>query len=453
MRESIDNIIKQGENSKIEFKTSFQKEVCEAIVAFANAKGGVVLIGIDDSANIIGVDVGAETIQNYINTIKQNTQPNLMVDIEQTQIKNKTVLMIDIKEQPIKPISYKNRYYKRVQNSNHLMSLEEISHEHLKTLNESWDYYVDTRHDFSDISQENIITLIEKIEKYQNKKFSDDPLTILKKYELLKDDKLTFGAYLLFTSNFSILTAFQIGRFKSDTKIIDNIDINTNVVTQIDTAIEFIRKHLMIEYIITGNPQREEKYDYPLEAIREIVVNMIVHRDYRDCGNSIIKIYDDRIEFFNPGKLYDDITIEKLNTNNYSSRTRNRAIARLFKEAGIIEQYGSGINRIKNECKIHGVIEPKFEEFVHGFRVILYKEKIEERNQNANDGVNEGVNEGVNSLLNLIQNNPNKKTPYFVKELDTSIKNIERWIKKLKDENKIEYIGSPKTGGYYAKIS
>ena len=66
----------------------------------------------------------------------------------------------------------------------------------------------------------------------------------------------------------------------------------------------------MIEYIISGNVQREERFDYPLEAIREIVTNMIVHRDYRDSGDSIIKIFDDRIEFFNPGKLYDDITIK-----------------------------------------------------------------------------------------------------------------------------------------------
>jgi len=98
----------------------------------------------------------------------------------------------------------------------------------------------------------------------------------------------------------------------------------------------------------------------------------------------LIKIFDDRIEFFNPGKLYGDLTIEKLQSGNYSSRTRNRAIARAFKEAGIIERYGSGISRIKNECKIHGVIEPKFEEFVHGFRVILYKEKLQNDNECRN---------------------------------------------------------------------
>jgi len=91
----------------------------------------------------------------------------------------------------------------------------------------------------------------------------------------------------------------------------------------------------MIEYIFTGKPQRVERYDYPLEAIREVVINMVVHRDYADSGDSIIKIFDDRMEFFNPGKLYGDITIKMLESGNHSSRSRNRAIAKICKEAAV----------------------------------------------------------------------------------------------------------------------
>ncbi|PHS40056.1 MAG: hypothetical protein COB07_04890 [Sulfurovum sp.] len=112
-----------------------------------------------------------------------------------------------------------------------------------------------------------------------------------------------------------------------------------------------------------------------------------------------------------------------------------------FKECGLIEKYGSGIDRIKRLCKEHRLPEPKFEEIQKGFRVTIYKEKRDY----------EGVSEGVNLLYELIKNNPNKKTPFFAKELETSIKNIERWIKQLKDQNKIEFHGAPKTGGYYVK--
>ena len=177
--------IRLGEGELTEFKRSFQKETIESIVAFANARGGKIFIGVDDAGNIIGLTVNNESIQKYINTIKQNTQPNLIVDIEEHKIENKSILVIDIQEQPVKPLAYKNRYFKRVKNSNHQMNLDEIANEHLKTINASWDYYIDTRHDFNDISIEKAIKLKEKIEQYQDKKFDDDIYTILRKYELI----------------------------------------------------------------------------------------------------------------------------------------------------------------------------------------------------------------------------------------------------------------------------
>ncbi len=109
-------------------------------------------------------------------------------------------------------------------------------------------------------------------------------------------------------------------------------------------------------------------------------------------------------------------TVEQLLSGDYSSQTRNRAVAGAFKEAGIIEKYGSGIAKIQSECKKHRKVEASFEEFQHCFRIVLKK---------IGKNTNEGVNEGVKSLYELIKNNPNKKTPFFAKELNTSVKNIE----------------------------
>lgn len=156
---------------------------------------------------------------------------------------------------------------------------------------------------------------------------------------IVREDKITFGAYLLFVKDFCLISGIQIGRFKTSTDIIDSLSLNSDLFTEIDELIIFLRKHFMVEFIITGNPQREERYDYPLDAIREIVLNMIVHCDYRDSSDSIIKIFDDRIEFFNPGGLYDGFTIEQLLSNNYKSKTRNKLIALMFKECGLIEKW------------------------------------------------------------------------------------------------------------------
>jgi len=424
--------IQLGEGHTTEFKISFQKEVIESVVAFANAEGGNIFIGVDDKANIVGTIVNGETMQKYINLIKQNTQPSIIVDIEKYKLEQKTLLVIRVQEQPFKPVSYKNRYYKRVQNSNHQMNLDEIANEHLKTINASWDYYIDTRHDFSDISIEKAIDLISKIEKFQGKVFDDDIYTILRKYELIKEDKLTFGAYLLFVNNISSLTCMQVGRFKSDTMIIDSLSLNTDLINEIEQTLAFIRKNLMVEYIITGNAQREERFDYPLEAIREIVINMVAHRDYRDSGDSIIKIFDDRIEFFNPGKLYDDLTIEKLLSGDYSSRSRNRAVAKLFKEAGIIEKYGSGITRIRKECTLHKVKDPVFEEFQHGFRVVLFKEPTQENTKEK--------------IIQLLKENGYYTKNDLMNILGKADGAIKEHIANLKKEGVLERVGSTKSG-------
>jgi len=439
---NILNIIGKGESQTVEFKASFQKEVIETVVAFANAKGGKIFIGVADNAELLGIAVYQESVQNWINQIKLSTSPSIIPNITLEKIEDKTIVIIDVKEYPIKPISYKNRYFLRSANSNHLMSMEEIADEYLKTKNSSWDYYVDTTQSFNDISLEKIDRFVKRIEKNFAKSFDDNPMQILQKYGLIRDDKITFGAYLLFVKDFCLISGVQAGRFKTPTDIIDSISLNTDILTEIDELMIFVRKHLMVEYIITGNPEREERYDYPLDAIREIVLNMIVHRDYRDSSDSVIKVFDDRIEFFNPGDLYDGLTVEQLLTNNYESKTRNKLIALMFKECGIIEKYGSGIGRIKKLCTQHDIIEPKFEEIQKGFRVTLYKEKTSERKTDV----------GVNELYNFIQSNQPVNIGMITDKFSVVTKRmIERWIKQLKDEGKIEFLGASKTGGYFAK--
>ncbi len=443
----IKGLLSGGESEQIEFKSSFQKEVIESVVAFANAKGGKILIGISDSENIAGVTITGETLKDWLNQIKINTYPSVLPDIESVVIDGKVMVEISVPEQPIKPIAYKNRYFKRIKNSNHLMNLDEIANEHLKTINSSWDYHVDPRHDFEDVSMGKIIGFIERIEKQNDKKFYEDPLSILHKYELIKEGKLTFAAYLLFVDNVSAITSMQIGRFKSDTKIIDNLDLNTDLFTQIEKTIEFIQKHLMVEYVITGSPQRQERYDYPLEAIREIVVNMIVHRDYRDSGNSIIKIFDDRIEFFNPGKLYGDLTIESLLSGDYSSRARNRAIANMFKECGIVERYGSGIKRILNACKVHGIKDPVFKEFQHGFMATLYKTAQEATQETTQETTQEIAQEDTKRrIIELLQQNTHYTRRDLANILGKADATIKEHLADLKKAGLLKRVGSTKSG-------
>ena len=440
------NSLPKTESQTVEFKSSFNEDIIETLVAFSNAKGGTVYVGVSDKGKPQGISIGKETIQKWINEIKSKTNPQIIPDIEVLNIDNKDVISLIVIEYPIKPVSVRGKYFKRIGNSNHLLSADEIANEHLKTINSSWDFYIDTSHSLFNLSEEKITKFVNRIKQndtIQQAGLSDED--ILNKMEILRDGKVTFGAYLLFVKDYCAISDVQVGRFKSDITIIDSISLNCDLFKEIDDIMTFIKKHLKVEYIITGNPQRIERFDYPLDAIREIVVNMVVHRDYRDSSASIIKIFDDKIEFYNPGKLYGGITVQDLLSGNYISKSRNKLIARVFKEIGIIERYGSGIMRVRKICKEYGIKEPEFNEIFNGFQVILYNEKLV-----VTDKVTDKVTDNQQAIINHIVENKNISASQISKIIGISKRKVLQNILKLKKNGILERVGNNKSG--YWKI-
>ncbi len=445
--QELKSTINSGEIEKVEFKTSFNDTVIETLVAFSNFKGGVVLIGIDDNTTVKGIQTGKETLANWINEIKNKTTPSIVADATLLTIEEKTVAAISVIEYPIKPVSFKGKYYRRISKSNHLMGIDEIANEHLKTLNSSWDYFPDPYHSINDISFEKVNIFLNKSGLHN--KLGLLPVESLMKLEMLRDGKLTLGAYLLFVKDYCLISDVQIGRFKSPTTIIDSLSLNSDLFGEVEGIMAFIKKHLMVEYIITGNPERTERFDYPVEAVREVVINMVVHRDYRDSSASIVKIFDDRIEFYNPGKLYGGITINDLLSGNYSSKTRNKLIARAFMEVGLIERYGSGIMRIQKICVEYGVKKPLFEEWAQGFRVILFKDKVSKIENDLENDLEEFLSEREIEILKEIKQNHKITQSRLGEIIGISPKNVRIYIKRLKDKGFLKRIGADK-GGYWS---
>lgn len=138
------------------------------------------------------IKIGAETLQKWINEIKNKTNPAIMPDIEIRTQDNHSFVEIVVEEFPIKPVSFKGRYYKRIENSNHQLSISEIAEMHLKTFNNSWDKYPSSDHKIESISLEKVNSFIDKCNKFKEINISDDPLTVLHKFELVKG-KMTFS--------------------------------------------------------------------------------------------------------------------------------------------------------------------------------------------------------------------------------------------------------------------
>lgn len=147
------------------------------------------------------------------------------------------------------------------------------------------------------------------------------------------------------------------------------------------------------------------------EALREIVINMIVHRDYRLQGDSTIKVFHNRIEFFNPGVLPEGINIQDILSGKLASNPRNKQIASIFKEAGIIEKYGSGIKRVIQVMSDAGAAEPVFEVISDYFKVTLFSIG--------------GVDGGVDDVLDYIKQNPGKNTRQMKETLNIPQRTLE----------------------------
>ena len=373
------NSLPHTESLTVELKSSFNEDVIETLVAFSNAKGGTVYVGVSDNGKALGVTVGKETVQQWINEIKNKTTPQIIPDAEVMEIENKTVVSLFIPEYPIKPVSVRGKYYKRVGNSNHLLSVTEVSNMHLQTVNSSWDYYPRPGKTINDISFEKVEKVMKIIKRRDdNIQFENANEFLVKNELLLEDGKISNGCFLMFSKEENLYTTIQMGHFASEIVIRDDVVNSEDILTQIEEVMSFIRKHVSKELIITDTQiENIQRWQYPLDALREIVLNMIIHRDYTASSNSIIKIFPDHILFYNPGVLPDSITIEQLKTNKYISTPRNRQIAKTAKEMGIIERYGTGIRRVRSMFIDYGLEEPQYEIFSGGMAVTVFGLKLE----------------------------------------------------------------------------
>ena len=318
------SVIKNGENKTIEFKASFQKEVIESVVAFANSNGGKIIIGLDDSVD----------------------------------------------EFPIKPVGFKGKYYKRAHNSNHQMSLTEISNMHLQSLGLSWDAYESADSVYEDLDIEKIDKFFAKVNESGRFRLVGSREQNLQKLNLLKNNKPTNAAKLLFAKEQTWYN-IHIGRFKTPSMILDDKMLRLTLFEAVEETIYYILSHIKVAFEFTGEIERTEIFEYPKKALRELVLNAIVHRDYTSPIDIQIKIFDNSITFFNPGKLYGDMTVEKLATDNYQAQTRNKLVAEAFYLTNDIEKYGSGYIRIRDEIANYPTMSLAYEEMGNGYLVTL----------------------------------------------------------------------------------
>lgn len=371
--DELKKLISTGESITFEFKEQLTDSFYKSISAFSNTKGGIILLGVDNKGDIVGVESTNEFMENLTNRIIDKL--TIYPEIEAIDIEGKRVIAVTVVRSNF-PIAYKGHYHDRVGNTTREMRPEKLKA--LLLRGKPWDFIMG-EFSFEEIDTSTVkrfVHLAVAKNRLPSASLDEQPQIILRKLNLMIDGKLTNGAILLFgknPQNYFINLCVRIGRLKTETTIIDDKWAKGNLFQQFEETINILKQFISVRYEIKGL-EREDIWDYPIPALREAVLNALTHRDYFNIANFIqIKVYDDLIWFFNLGGLPEGISIEELKMP-HSSVLRNSLIAKVFYLAGFIEQYGSGTVRMVEWMKEAALPEPEYKEEQGGFSVYFYKD-------------------------------------------------------------------------------
>jgi ATP-dependent DNA helicase RecG len=355
-------LLKEGESETLEFKESLQlkDEIGITVSAFSNSKGGVILVGVSDTVEIRGVQVGKKTLTDLAEYVKKNTDPSIYPEIKIHTIENKKIVFIKIKESSEKPVFFKSHTYKRVGTTNQKISSSEIRKlaREPKRLT-SWDEQIHEDTTLEDIDwkfvNEFFLPLYEEVSQ---KKISGKPQLILESLTCIKSNKPTNAGILLFgrdLQKFFPNSYIALARYRGNqvsTERLDYKEFSGNLFQQIDECDKYIKTHIAVmSRLHPYQVQREDIPEYGIFSIRELITNAICHRDYENQNTKvIIKIFDERIEFYNPGGLPQDITPKNITEKQFS---RNPIIAKVLAKVKYIEELGEGWDKIIKEHKEH----------------------------------------------------------------------------------------------------
>jgi len=228
--------------------------------------------------------------------------------------------------------------------------------------------------------------------------------------------------------------------------MLDFKEIECDLLTEVEEVEKFIFKNISLKaWIEEEKIERQEKWEYPPRAIREALVNAIVHRDYRIPSKVQIRIFDDRIEFWNPGRLPEGWTVETLK-EEHTSEPFNPLIARIFFWVGYVEEVGTGTNKIIKWCKEWELPEPEFKIKTNNIVVIFRKSKLTEEYLNTL-----GLSDKEREIIEMLKQRGKITSSDIQRKYEVSRDTANRWLNKLLDLNLMERKGKGKSIYYILK--
>jgi len=440
-------LICEGEGLTVEFKEKYTSRIDEDIVAFANARGGTLLLGVRNDGTVGGEHL-TNDLKAKINSLARNCKPSISVSMAQVD----EVVAIEVEEGSEKPYSCGSGYCRRLNGNT-----QKMSHDELRIMfaeNEPLPFEERTVKGFSfdGVSKAKISAFTKEAGIRIGRTAVADFLRSL----WVADEARVKNAGILFFAKdvYGHIHQAQMTlvAFKGADKfhIYDRRDIRDDLLTQFKEAMSFIMRHLNVRSDIRG-VNRYDIYEIPLEALREAVVNALMHRDYSITGTQVsLEIYDDRVEIVNPGGLPRGLTPEKFGS---VSIRRNEIIADLFYRLQKVERLGSGIRKMKKIMAEAGLPPPEFDP--NGFFRVVFRRSPDfalKRTGREPSGVREKIREKTGEkIIKAIRGKPEITSTELAELAGLTVKGIEWNLKKLKNKGILRRVG-PDKGGHWEVI-
>ena len=364
------------ETQNIEYKTTWRDEYLKWICGFANAKGGKIYIGKDDNGNVVGVANAKKLLKDIPNKTKDIL--GIIVDVNIHTTTEGEYLEIIIEDYPY-PVNYKGQYHYRSGSTKQELKGVALDKFMLQKKGKKWDGVPVPNVSVSDLKEDTFDFFRKRALK--SKRIEEDVLTdsnehLIENLQLKEHDFLKRASILLFhpnPENFVTGSYIKIGFFESDSELMYQDEIHGNIFEQIEKTMDLLFTKYIKANISYEDIQRVETYEYPKEAVREALLNAVIHKDYSGNTPIQISVYKDKIMVWNEGQLPENWTIETL-TKKHSSKPYNPDIANAVFRCGYIESWGRGTIKIIENCKEAGLPTPSYYYESSGFWVEFRKD-------------------------------------------------------------------------------
>ncbi|HEV2479500.1 MAG TPA: ATP-binding protein [Puia sp.] len=430
------------ETQNIEYKQHWRDEYLKWICGFANAQGGKMFIGIDDNGEVVGIDDYQKLMEDIPN--KAVNHLGLMIKKE-----NKHFLEIDVPISSV-PISYHGIYHYRSGATKQELKGVSLQNWLLKKVGKNWEDLPAPSAILLDLDENSIHKFLKKAiaqKRIPSEAMSEGATALLENLHLLtKEGQPTNAAVLLFgkkTSAISPTCSFKIGRFgKTDDDLHFQDIIDCNLISMPDEILSKLTDRYLLRPISYKGFERQEPLEYPESALREAILNAIIHKDYASTW-IFLRVYGDKLELWNPGVLPEQLTIEKLK-GRHSSYPRNPHIAEVFFKAGYIEAWGRGTTKMITECLASGLPEPQLEEDQGGIRVTFLK-------NTKTDLTNLGLNERQVKAVLIAKENGYITNRQYQKEFGVTDRTALRDLNELVERQLFYSTGATRDRRYHLK--